>query len=211
MAVTVPVRDAATVMLVRDGEDGIEVFMLKRHADLVFVPGAYVFPGGAVDTADRAVGHDPFVVAAIRECFEEAGALLAYVDGDRFVDLHDEAAAVRFRGYRDAVHAGRLTIHDLCELEGLRLAVDALQPVSRWVTPPRSPRRFDTRFFVARAPSNQAFLHDDRETTASEWVRPCDALERFRAGDIELILPTERSLQMLAGAHSVDALLVSAG
>ena len=208
---TVPVRDAATVMLVRDAGDGVEVFMLKRHADLVFVPGAYVFPGGAVDDADRAFDHDPFVVAAIRECFEEAGALLAYVAGHRFVDLHDEAAAVRFREYRDAVHAGRLTIHDLCELEGLRLAVDALQPVSRWVTPPRSPRRFDTRFFVARAPSNQAFLHDDRETTASEWVRPVDALERFKAGDIELILPTERSLEMLARAHSVDALLVAAG
>lgn len=208
---TVPVRDAATVMLVRDGRDGVEVFMLKRHADLVFVPGAYVFPGGAVDDADRAGGDDPFVVAAIRECFEEAGALLAYVDGDRFIDLRDEAAAVRFREYRNAVHAGRLTIYDLCDLEGLRLAVDALHPVSRWITPPRSPRRFDTRFFVARAPSNQAFLHDDRETTASEWVRPLDALERFKSGDIELILPTERSLEMLAGAHSVDAVLVAAG
>jgi 8-oxo-dGTP pyrophosphatase MutT (NUDIX family) len=207
---TVPVRDAATVMLVRDGAEGIEVFMLKRHADLVFVPGAFVFPGGAVDDADRVFGHDPFIVAAIRECFEEAGALLAYADGDQFVDLRDEAAAARFREYRDAIHAGRLTIHDLCDLEGLRLAVDALQLVNRWITPPRSPRRFDTRFYVARAPSNQAFLHDDRETTASEWVRPMDALTRFKGGDIELILPTERSLEMLAAAESVDALLVSA-
>jgi 8-oxo-dGTP pyrophosphatase MutT (NUDIX family) len=206
---SVPVRDAATVMLVRDAPEGIEVFMLRRNTDLVFVPGAYVFPGGSVDAADAAEGGDAFVVAAIRECFEEAGALLAYDRTGEFVDLLDDATAVRFRAYRDDVHSGRRTIHEVCAREGLRLAVDALRPVSRWVTPPRSPRRFDTRFFIARAPLNQAFLHDDSETVASEWVRPLDALARFGDGDIELILPTERSLELIAKASSVDELLAS--
>jgi 8-oxo-dGTP pyrophosphatase MutT (NUDIX family) len=205
----VPVRDAATVMLLRDGTAGLEVFMLRRNADLVFVPGAFVFPGGAVDEADGARGEDPFAVAAIRECFEEAGALLAYDGTGAFADLRDEGTARRFRGYRDDVHAGRCTIHDVCDREGLRLAIDALRHVSRWVTPPRAPRRFDTRFFIARAPANQAFLHDDRETVASEWVRPLDALARFKEGDIELILPTERSLELLLSAESVDELLAS--
>jgi 8-oxo-dGTP pyrophosphatase MutT (NUDIX family) len=204
---SVPVRDAATVMLVRDAPDGIEVFMLRRNADLVFVPGAYVFPGGSVDEADAAEGGDAFVVAAIRECFEEAGALLAYDRSGEFVDLRDGAVAERFRSYRDDVHAQRRTLHEMCAIEGLRLAVDALRPVSRWVTPPRSPRRFDTRFFIARAPLNQDFLHDDRETVASEWVRPQDALARFGDGDIELILPTERSLELIAKSSTVDELL----
>ena len=205
----VPVRDAATVMLVRDAPDGIEVFMLRRNADLVFVPGAYVFPGGSVDEADAAEGGDAFVVAAIRECFEEAGALLAYDRSGEFVDLLDDATAERFAAYRDDVHAGRRTMHEVCAREGLRLATDALHPVSRWVTPPRSPRRFDTRFFIARAPLNQAFLHCDRETVASEWVRPDDALARFGEGDIELILPTERSLQLIAKSSAVDELLAA--
>jgi 8-oxo-dGTP pyrophosphatase MutT (NUDIX family) len=203
----VPVRDAATVMLVRDDPAGIEVFMLRRNADLVFVPGAYVFPGGAVDEADAAEGGDAFAVAAIRECFEEAGALLAYDRSGEFVDLRDEATAERFLAYRSEVHAGRRTIHEVCAREGLRLAVDALHPVRRWFTPPRSPRRFVTRLFIARAPVNQVFLHDDRETVASEWVRPADALARFVGGDIELILPTERSLELIAKASTVDELL----
>jgi 8-oxo-dGTP pyrophosphatase MutT (NUDIX family) len=205
----VPVRDAATVMLVRDAPDGIEVFMLRRNASLVFVPGAYVFPGGAVDEADAAEGGDAFAVAAIRECFEEAGALLAYDRTGEFVDLRDPTTAERFNGYRHDVHGGRRTIHEVCAIEGLRLAVDALRPVSRWVTPPRAPRRFDTRFFVARAPVNQTFLHDDHETVASEWVRPKDALTRFGEGDIALILPTERSLELIARSSTVDELLVS--
>ena len=206
---TVPVRDAATVMLVRDAPVGIEVFMLRRNAALVFVPGAYVFPGGAVDEADAAEGGDAFAVAAIRECFEEAGALLAYDRSGEFVDLRDPAAADRFSAYRSDVHAGRRTIHEVCAREGLRLAVDALRPVSRWVTPPRAPRRFDTRFFLARAPRNQTFLHDDSETVASEWVRPQDALARFGDGDIELILPTERSLELIARSNTVDELLAA--
>ena len=194
-------------MLLRDGADGIEVFMLRRNADLAFVPGAFVFPGGAVDDSDAIGEDDPFMVAAIRECFEEAGALLAYDTTGTYVDLRDEGTAARFRAYREDVHAGRCTIHELCRREGLRLAVDALHWVSRWVTPPRAPRRFDTRFFVARAPSNQAFLHDDRELIASEWVRPLHALDRFKGGDIELILPTERSLELLLDASTVDEAL----
>lgn len=199
---TVPVRDAATVMLVRDGSDGVEVFLLRRTPRAVFSPGAHVFPGGAVDDADALVpGVDRFVVAAIRECFEEAGALLARHRDGRRVDTS------RLAPLRRAVHAGELTMVELCERESLVLDADALVPFGRWVTPPRAPRRFDTRFFVARAPEEQAFVHDDRELVDSAWFRPADALARFERGEIDLILPTQRSLEALAAATSVDELV----
>jgi 8-oxo-dGTP pyrophosphatase MutT (NUDIX family) len=210
MTPAVPVRDAATVMLVRDGQAGVEVFLLRRHLRSVFSAGAHVFPGGAVDEADRQVeGADPFVVAAIRESFEEAGALLARDAAGQMVDLRDAEVATRFAAHRLAVHAGDLSLVELCQAEGLRPAYDALHFVSRWITPPGAPRRYDTRFFVAAAPEHQAYLHDDAELIASAWFRPADALEQFRAGELELILPTERSLEVLAEHDSVAAVLAS--
>lgn len=207
---TVPVRDAATVMLLRDGDEGVEVFMLRRHLQAVFTPGAYVFPGGAIDDADRAVpGVDPFVVAAVRECFEESGALLAFDATGRFADLRDEEVAARFEVHRRAIHTGDMTLVELCETEDLRPAYDALVPFAQWLTPPGAPRRFDTRFFVARAPEDQAFLHDDTETIESLWIRPADALDRFGASELDLIRPTRESLEQLAAATTVDDFLVS--
>jgi 8-oxo-dGTP pyrophosphatase MutT (NUDIX family) len=210
MTPVVPIRDAATVMLVRDGVAGVEVFLMRRHLRSVFSAGAHVFPGGAVDDHDRTVeGADPFVVAAIRECFEEAGALLAR-DGDgAMVDLRDPMVAERFAAHRLAVHAGERTLVDVCREEDLRPAFDALHFVSRWITPPGAPRRYDTRFFVAAAPADQAYLHDDTELIDSAWFRPQDALDQFRAGGLELILPTERSLETLAQHDSVAAVLSS--
>jgi 8-oxo-dGTP pyrophosphatase MutT (NUDIX family) len=206
---TVPIRDAATVMLVRDGRDGVEVFLMRRHLRAVFTAGAHVFPGGAVDPGDHVDGADPFVVAAIRESFEEAGALLAYDDEGELADLRDPEVAARFAAHRLAIHGGERTLLDVLTDEGLVPAYDALHFFSRWITPPGAPRRYDTRFFVAAAPTNQTYVHDDVELIESGWFRPQEALDRFHAGEVELIRPTEVSLEALAVHATVADVLAS--
>jgi 8-oxo-dGTP pyrophosphatase MutT (NUDIX family) len=221
-------------MLVRDGRAGLEVFMLRRNPASVFVGGAYVFPGGAVDDADRhtdlesvctgrtdagasaLLGIDrgglAYWVAAIRECFEEAGVLLAHAAaGDSStISLADEVVAARFQSYRTAVYAGNLRLSDLCRREGLRLAADQIHYFAHWITPVGAPRRYDTRFFVAAAPPEQTPLHDDEETVANVWVRPADALARFDAGEYDLIFPTIKSLQAIGQFSRSDELLAAA-
>jgi 8-oxo-dGTP pyrophosphatase MutT (NUDIX family) len=159
------VRDAATVILVRDSPD-LHVFVLERNTALLFAPGATVFPGGAVDPDDiehaRTLGIDEFRVAAARECLEEAGIPL------------DPSVLVEF---------------------------------ARWVTPQGAPRRYDTRFFVAPAPDGHEGVHDGSELVASAWMRPLDVLRAHARGDVDLILPTQRSLEVLARFDRVDALL----
>lgn len=229
---TVQLRDAATVMLVRDGTDGLEVFMLRRNLASDFVGGAYVFPGGAVDDDDRHENLDAvccgrsdleasqqlgfergglaFWVAAIRECFEEAGVLLAYDEHGDIVRLDDPAVARRFAEHREAVDRGRRRLVEVCDRERLQLAVDRIYYFSHWITPEGAPRRYDTRFFVARAPDAQEPLHDDREVIANVWIRPADALQRHRAGEFDLILPTMRSLEALTRFDAADAVLEAA-
>jgi 8-oxo-dGTP pyrophosphatase MutT (NUDIX family) len=189
----VPVKPAATVMLLRDTADGIEVFMLRRTTAASFASGMYVFPGGKVDTADGD-GDEAFVIAAIRECYEEAGVLLATdAAGDMATDGHAALA------HRQAVYDGAVDLRALCAEHDLRPAVDNLVWLSRWVTPSgEAARRFDTRFFVAMAPAGQTSHHDDNETVASEWVRPLDALQRQQAGELSMMVPTVKSLEFLA-------------
>jgi len=159
------VRDAATVILVRDRPD-LHVFVLQRNPALVFAPGATVFPGGAVDPIDAVtaveLGVDEFRAAAARECLEECG-----------------------------------------------IPIDARELVefARWVTPVGAPRRYDTRFFVTRAPDDHEGVHDGSELVASAWMRPVDVLLAFAKNEIDLILPTQRSLEVLARFDRVDALL----
>ena len=228
-------RDAATVMLVRDGRDGaLEVFMLRRNLNSDFVGGAYVFPGGAVDDHDRhadleavcegrsdraaseLLGLDPpegglaFWVAAIRETFEEAGVLLAYDRDGAIIDWSDPEVASRFADHRKAVDAGERRLVDVCAEEGLRLAVDSIHYFSHWITPEGPPRRYDTRFFVARAPVGHTYLHDDRETIANTWIRPADALEAHRRGEFEIIFPTIRNLDAIGRFATTDELLAAA-
>ncbi len=229
----VPVRDAATVMLVRDGADGLEVFMLRRNLESTFVAGAYVFPGGAVDPEDaddpaldelcvgrtdaeasRSLGADhgglAYWVAAIRESFEEAGVLLAHTADGEFVSFADDVVEERFDGHRADVHAGRVRLAEICRAEGLTLAVGELHYFSHWITPKGPPRRFDTRFFVCRAPDEQEPLHDDGETVASLWTRPADALAAHQRGELDLILPTIRNLQAIGRFDTTEELLAAA-
>jgi 8-oxo-dGTP pyrophosphatase MutT (NUDIX family) len=225
----VPVRDAATVMLVRDGEAGLEVFMLRRNLNSDFVGGAYVFPGGGVDPADSGddvesvctgrndaeasrtlgvpAGGLAYWVAAIRESFEEAGYLMALGADGQMVSLHDPDTAERFVRHRAQVDAGDLRLVDLCRSEHLLLATGGLEYFSRWITPLGAPRRYDTRFFVAHAPTRQTPVHDDREVIANLWIRPADALDRHHAGRFELIFPTVRTLEALALFSTADDLV----
>ena len=200
-------------MLVRDGADGLEVFMIRRSLRLVFAGGAHVFPGGAVDDTDRQTGGEAsvaFKVAAVRECFEEAGFLLAVDAAGDVVRLDDPTTAERFSAYRWAIANGDTTLAAVCTTEGLRLDVDRMHYVSRWITPEGAPRRFDTRFFVCAAPERQTPLHDATETIAHEWVRPVDMLDRHTDGGVDLMLPTQRSLQWLHEHDSTPAVLAAA-
>jgi 8-oxo-dGTP pyrophosphatase MutT (NUDIX family) len=143
-------------------------------------------------------------VAAIRECFEEAGVLLArHVDGD-VVRFDEPDVAARFELERTAVHDGQRALVDLCTDEGLVLTAGDIHYVSHWITPVGEARRFDTRFFVARAPQAQEPLHDDGETIESLWVRPIDALDRFRSGDLGMFPPTVRNLEFLEAHDTAD-------
>ncbi len=221
---SVTARHASTVLLLRDSPHGVEVFMERRHIRSDFVGGAYVFPGGRVDPEDRvdeslcdgltdreasdrlglAEGGLTFFVAAIRECFEEAGVLFAHDRQGRLLDFSAPAVEAHYRKLRDDLNAGELSLLDIAAAEGLTLATDRISYWAHWITPEGQPRRYDTRFFVARAPRNQAAAHDDHELTSSAWVTAAKALERGRRREWMIIFPTIRNLQKLAPFESAD-------
>jgi 8-oxo-dGTP pyrophosphatase MutT (NUDIX family) len=228
----VEVRDAATVMVLRDTAGALEVCMLRRNLRSDFVGGAYVFPGGGVDPEDahddlaRVVdGRDDrvaseqvgvergglaFWVAAIRETFEEAGLLLARDAHGETVRFDDPQVAERFVEHRRQVDSGECRLVEVCEAESLRLAVDCISYFSRWVTPLGAPRRYDTRFFVAEAPDGQVPVHDDHEVIEAVWVQPAEALRRHREGLFEMIFPTVRTLEALAPFGSAAEVIAHA-
>jgi 8-oxo-dGTP pyrophosphatase MutT (NUDIX family) len=222
---SVPVRPAATVMLVRDASPpGVEVFVLQRTVNASFAAGMFVFPGGRVDEADGAaeiesycIGLDDaaasaalgiehgglaYWVAAVRECFEEAGVLLARRRDGGPPDVPGAE--------RRAVHAGELSLADVCRRHDLVLELSELRYVAHWVTPIGEQRRFDTRFFLAAAPPGQDGQHDDAELVDSRWVRPADALARADAGELLMLPPTLANLRVLSAFDDVAAALAAA-
>lgn len=209
-------RDAATVVLLRDGSAGLEVFLMKRSGLSDTFGDAYVFPGGKLDAHDSSpaalaaldtpaqslaeqLGEPELAqalaaglfVAALREMFEEAGVLLAHSEG--------RPASQQPNDWQAWVAQG----------EG-HLSASALVPWSRWITPrmaAMSKKRFDTRFFLALAPTDQVASHDNFETTASVWLTPKDALHRYHRGEIEMAPPQIMSLAHLARyASAAEAL-----
>ena len=230
-------RDAATVMVVREAAaaGGIEVLMLRRTAAMKFAPGAYVFPGGAVDRGDfpgffggerarttnawfgpdagwfgERLGATPelasaLVYAAIRETFEEAGVL--------FADTKDGQVAVpdgpSWEAGRAELTTGSLTLAGLLDRHGLMPRADLLTPWARWITPEAEPRRFDTRFFAAALPAGQQVTGHDAESDRVAWLRPADALDAARRGEITLLPPTASTLAELAAASGVGDVLVT--
>lgn len=219
-------------MLVRDGATGLEVCMLRRNLNSDFVGGAFVFPGGAVDPTDsgRAVealcagrtdadasrqlgtecGGLAFWVAAVRECFEEAGVLLAIDADDTVVSLAEPDTAARFAGWRHKVDHGETSLVEVCAAEDLRIMAGDIYYFAHWITPVGPSRRYDTRFFVAAAPPEQRPVHDDRETIATIWVNPAEALRKQKARELELIFPTIRNLQAISRFDNAGELLAAA-
>ncbi len=222
------VRQAATLVLVRDADDGMEVFMMRRPDNIDF-GGLYVFPGGKLDAGDRdprlaelAVGLDDvqahlhrahvsdglaYWMTALRECFEECGVLLAYQDEALFD--HASLSDAALMQLRKEVKAGTLTMAALCQQLGVRPALDHVHYFSHWLTPEGPPRRYDTRFFLALAPAGQDGLHDDHELIDSLWLSPRDALSRQRRGEINFIYPTRTTLESLARFDTTTALLAA--
>ncbi len=214
-------RDAATLILVRDGSAGLEVFCVERNKKSRFLGGAIVFPGGKVDAGDHDALWDvlttapqtpsspgfgegralvAYAVAALRESLEEA-ALLPVVGGT----LRD----AELLALRSDVDAKTVTLDAFLAAKRLVLDTAALVPFARWVTPKAEARRYDTRFFLARAPLDQTGAHDSHETMASFWARPADILARFAAGEIQLAPPTHRTLEILAGYNDAAGALAA--
>ncbi len=220
-------RDAATVILLRQAP-GVEVFLLRRTDALEFAPGACVFPGGSVDERDGDgqigwAGRSPaefagwlntsaeraraLVCAAVRETFEESGVLLA---GPSPTELVQDSATLALD--RRSLLDGSCSLAELLGRRGLVLRADLLTPWARWVTPEFSPRRFDTWFFASPMPPGQATAvggadHGPAESVSGSWLKPSEALEAARAGQITLLPPTAVTLAELAGHQDVTSIL----
>ena len=203
-------RPAATVLLLRDSDAGIEVLMTRRSMTASFAPGAYVFPGGGVDALDarshaqasrRATQSDLHLtqaIAAIRESYEELGVLLAkHADGSA-ATAQDIAAIDR-----------KLPFAAQCAACGLTLCGADVYVLAHWITDRDLPRRFDVPFLVARMPDGQTPVADEAEQFEPVWVRPADALARHAAGTFFIIFPTIRTLERLKDFANVDAVLTA--
>jgi len=203
-----PLRPAATVLLLRDSPNGIEVLMTRRSMTASFAPGAYVFPGGGIDPADSAAHalahrrptqsdlHLTQAIAAIRESFEELGILFARHANGQWAENTDISAIDR-----KAPFAAQ------CQAMGLTLAADQVFVLAHWITDRDLPRRFDVPFLVARMPENQTPVADESEQFEPVWVRPADALSRHEAGDFFIVFPTIRTLERLKSFANVNAVL----
>jgi 8-oxo-dGTP pyrophosphatase MutT (NUDIX family) len=209
-------RDAATVLVLRGAAGAVEVFCVERNKKSRFLGGALVFPGGKLDEADSAAAWEPLVtspraardgfapdlatlralcVAACRETLEEA-ALLPLAGATA-----DDGALLDLRAKIASDHGA---LASWLAARGARLDLAALAPFARWITPAAESRRYDTRFFLARAPAGQSGAHDEHETMSSFWATPRAVLERFDRGEVQLAPPTHRSLEVLADVRSVD-------
>ena len=213
---------SATVLLIKDSQNtkGIEVFLLERASSSTF-GGAFVFPGGKIDTEDYSdqiakstagltdikassllglsSGGLAYWIACIRECFEETGMLLAYDSDSTILQPSDEAKNKRFSAYRKRLNSGEPIFAEMCSTEAISLAADKLAYLSHWITPKSIQKRYTTRFFIAIAPYGQNTLHDGSEIVNSFWIQPEKALQRNRDGNLPMILPTRRSLQQVCG------------
>lgn len=220
-AAPAPARPSASLVVVRDGADGIETLLLRRAERGDQNSGAWVFPGGLVDAADRAAhgccaglddgeasrrlglgaGGLDYAIAAVRECFEECGLLYATARDGRAVD----PATPEFAAWRPRLHRGGEGLAAMCEALGLRVDAAPLVYLSHWVTPLGRPKRFDTRFFIARAPTGQTVVPDGHEVTDFRWMRSAEALAA--SAGLKLMTPTQRTLALIGEYRSVGELL----
>jgi 8-oxo-dGTP pyrophosphatase MutT (NUDIX family) len=198
-----------------DAGEGVEVFMVRRHIQSEFAPDVYVFPGGSVNAGDRLAEEMPglclpaagdplgggFHVAALRECFEEAGVLLAWRDGAPLAI--DEGDLARFAAYRDALQRRELTMETLAGQERLTFATDALTHWAHWITPEAFPKRFDTHFYLAEMPASQEAAYDHLETTDGIWITPEAASAGYERGEFPLVFALFLQLRELHSLRCV--------
>ncbi|MCA1789919.1 MAG: hypothetical protein LC667_08675 [Thioalkalivibrio sp.] len=220
-------RPAATIVLLRDGDHGLEVLLMRRNRNAGFVPGAYVFPGGRVDgtdampevlgridglavdeAADRLAlpGAKPpaiaYYLAALREAFEETGILIAHrVDG---APLRTAASDPDVDQVRDDVMEHRIAFGEALARLECRIDGPSVEYLAHWITPVAEPRRYDTRFFAARVTGDATPIVDPREMTDALWISPSAALERYRSGELPMVFPTIKTLEQLAVYSDCD-------
>jgi len=228
MAQAPPARPASTVALVRDGPGGPEVYLLRRVAAMAFAGGMTAFLGGSVDSADRngdppwlgpapdawaaRLGADEplvraLVCAAVRETFEESGVLLAGpAAGRQMADV----SGPEWESERRSLEAGAQSLSQLLLRRGLLVCADRLRPWAHWITPESSPRRYDTRFFVAAMPVGQATRDVRGEADRVGWIRPGDAVAAHRRGELPMLPPTAVTLAELTPYDSVADVLAAA-
>jgi 8-oxo-dGTP pyrophosphatase MutT (NUDIX family) len=205
-------QPAATLVLLREAAGAPEMFMQARAATMGFAAGMMVFPGGKVDAGDVALAATPMLrgsavdaadaaarIAAVRECFEEAGVLLT----------HGPAiAATEFAAAQPAIAARTLGFADFLARFDQVIDLDALVPFTRWIPPANvAHRRYDTRFYLARCPDGAEAGHDGNEATTSCWISAAEALARADRREAEVIFPTRRNLERLAQFTSIAALI----
>ena len=219
-----PPVPAATVLLVRDGEAGLEVFLVERHHQIDFAGGATVFPGGKVHRDDfdpllraRCRGADgldadalALRVAAIRESFEECGILLARAASGAGELIAAARLADLWKRHRREMKDHRVALRALAEEEGLELACDLLVPFAHWITPEGMPKRFDTHFFLVPGPPEQVAAHDGHELVAGRWLTPMQALADADAGRRTIIFPTRMNLAKLGRSRTVANAIAAA-
>jgi len=206
---------SSTVLIIRDGVSGLEVFMVVRHHQIDFAAGALVFPGGKVDksdydkklnqhlceeeTSDRE--SIPFKIAAIRECFEEANVLFAKNKDKKEIINSDEL--FKLKKWRDAFINESTSMYEFASSENIVFSIDTLVPFSHWITPEKMPKRFDTRFYVAAAPTGHEGQHDGNESVDSIWINPQQALDDCFSEKRNIIFPTRLNLEKLNQSKTV--------
>jgi 8-oxo-dGTP pyrophosphatase MutT (NUDIX family) len=221
-------KPASTVVLLRDGDGGVDLYLLRRHAGMAFAAGMYAFPGGTVDRrdydaeiawagpppagwADRMGCAEPearaLVCAAVRETFEESGVLLAGPSPEAVVG---DTRGDDWEADRAALVDRSLSFTEFVARRGLVLRTDLLGYWAHWVTPEFEPRRYDTRFFVARMPLGQLTRDVSGEADRAHWMRSADAVRGIDDGSMEMLPPTAVTIRQLAGHDRVDSVLGSA-
>ena len=209
-----PAVPAATILLLRESAEGLQVFMVVRHHQIDFASGALVFPGGKVDEQDFSTdllayldgAHEDadmraIQVSAIREAFEECGVLLARHNGT----LIDGTHLAQLQDAREPLNNGSLPLLDFLRDNQLALACDLLIHFAHWITPHGMPKRFDTHFYIVAAPSDHLAVHDGYESVDSVWITPQQAVQEAQDGTRTIIFPTLRNLEKLAQFDSVEA------
>ena len=210
---------ASTVLVIRDGIDDIEVFMVVRHHQIDFASGALVFPGGKVDENDLNPKLRKYTfssneindqelsyrIAGIRECYEEADVLFAYEENDSEIISNERLA--KLIKWREKFNNKEGSMYDFAVEENIKFNLDNLIPFAHWITPQMMPKRFDTYFYIAEAPKDHLGSHDGKESVDSIWITPKQALDDCYSKKRTIIFPTRMNLEKLSRFKTVKEAL----